>query len=342
MQETIKRCKICVMPETVGKVILDEEGICNICRENEKVQLEQSSFFDKSQEEKEEIFTKKINQYRSQEKYDCAVGISGGKDSVMTLYIAKEKLKLNPLAIFIDNGFMLPEMYDNVKNATDLLNVDLVIFKNNDIKKIFKLFVESGNHIYFCRVCHLLIDLTVKDICKRYGINLILGGYTKGQNFVGQKELFSIFDESDENTLKVLESSGEFNYLIDFFKSPQAYFAKNYGSINSLSPFKYMDYDEDEIIDFISQNFKFKLPKKSWPEKSTNCSFNFVSQYLARKEFGYSQHETELSTLVRAGEESREDALKVLNTPIEDEDLSENLDKIQFNLVDFKKQVEGE
>ncbi len=71
-------------------------------------------------------------------KYNCVVSVSGGKDSIMTLYVAKKILNLNVLAIFIDNGFALPEMYDNLNNATDILNVDMMIFKTSDMIDIFK------------------------------------------------------------------------------------------------------------------------------------------------------------------------------------------------------------
>lgn len=63
-------------------------------------------------------------------------------------------MNLNVLAIFIDNGFALPEMYDNLNNATDILNVDMMIFKTSDMIDIFKKCIESKKDIYYCRVCH--------------------------------------------------------------------------------------------------------------------------------------------------------------------------------------------
>lgn len=57
-------------------------------------------------------------------KYDCAVSISGGKDSLMVLYIAKKILNLNPLGICIDNGFIREEeLVNNIKNAADVLEI---------------------------------------------------------------------------------------------------------------------------------------------------------------------------------------------------------------------------
>ena len=61
--------------------------------------------------------------------YNALVALSGGKDSTMALHIAVKKLGLKPLAVFIDNGFCVEAMYRNVKNATDSLGVDLLIFK---------------------------------------------------------------------------------------------------------------------------------------------------------------------------------------------------------------------
>ncbi len=99
-------------------------------------------------------------------------------------------MNLNVLAIFIDNGFALPEMYDNLNNATDILNVDMMIFKTSDMIDIFKKCIESKKDIYYCRVCHTLLEYYIKSICVQNNINVILGGYTKGQQYIKNSELF--------------------------------------------------------------------------------------------------------------------------------------------------------
>ena len=62
--------------------------------------------------------------------------------------------------------------------------------------------------------------------------------------------------------------------------------------------------------------------------------FNYVSQYLARIHFGYSQHETEISTLVRNGEMIRERALELIETPITDGVLEDVLSRLGLTLKD--------
>lgn len=112
------------------------------------------------------------------------------------------------------------------------------------------------------------------------------------------------------------------------FADPIKYSIKNYREIVQISSFKYLDYDEDRIIAEIHEKLGFRLPQHSWPVHSTNCSFNYVSQYLAVRQFGYSQHETEFSDLVRSGEMSRERAEELINTPITDDDLSVPLSQL--------------
>lgn len=253
----------------------------------------------------------------------------------MTLYIAKRQLGLNPLAIFIDNGFSLTQMYENAKRATDILGIDLEIFKTADLLKVFPLLIRSKKPIYYCRVCHAVIDNMVRSIANKNSIELILGGYTKGQQYIRNSELFWIYQESDKNVIEVLSKEKGFEELIALLSNQNKYFRENYGNIRLLSPFKYLEWDEDEIIRIITNELEFELPQNSWPDKSSNCMFNFVSQYLVEKIFGYAQHEVELSELIREGELSRSRALEVIETPIEEKYMIEPIEKIGVTMEDI-------
>lgn len=330
-----RRCKCCIMPETRNRIILNQEGICNICAEYKKSTEQFIHFTDLDAQSRMKILKKKISRLKGVGDYDSAVALSGGKDSTMALYIAKEVLHLNPLAIFVDNGFALPEMYANVKNATDILGVDLIQYKAKDFFEIFKIFLNSGKQIYYCRVCHTLLDYFINDICRLYGIPLVLGGYTKGQNYITNSELFWIYEISDNNMKKVLGGT-KYEKYIEMLSDPKTYMGTHFKNIAHISPFKYVNYADEKILSFLTSELKFVLPKHSWPELSTNCSFNFISQILAQKEFGYSQHETELSDLIRCGEMSRKKALQICYR-IGSEDLKEPLQRLGMTIGDFEK-----
>lgn len=337
-RQTKKLCSSCIMPETAGHIIIDEDGICNICKQKyfSKRKYNETEFDELTKNEKFSILQRKINRYRSKEsRYDCICSVSGGKDSIMTLYIAKRILGLNPLAVMIDNGFLLDEMLENIMNATEILRIDSIIYRMFDMQDIFKILLMSKKRIYFCRVCHALIDLKIREIAKKYEVSLILGGYTKGQQYIKSSELFWIYDLSDNNTMEVLSKYPQYNYMLELCKNQTAYFNKYFPNIVQISPFKYIKWDEEEIIGILEKELRFKKSDRSWPENSSNCLFNYVSQLLAEKNFGYAQHEVELSELVRSGELSRDRALHIYNSPILKEAVEEVLAKLELKIEDI-------
>lgn len=59
-------------------------------------------------------------------EYDCICGISGGRDSMYTLYYLKKILKLNPLAVHFNDGFGNPTAGHNMVVGCDILGIRLI------------------------------------------------------------------------------------------------------------------------------------------------------------------------------------------------------------------------
>jgi len=321
------------MPEVKGRVDLNPQGLCRTCANPPKLNAVSAGPAETGLRPLQE----KVDRVAANQRgaYDCVVGLSGGKDSTMTLYIAKKKLALNPLAVFIDNGFCSDEMYRNVRQATDVLGVDLVMFKPSLIKALFKELLLQKSKVYYCRICNALIDVYLREAAARHGVSLLLGGYTKGQDFLKGRELFWVYRTSDLALQAAVSGKPEFKTVYELFESLTQYFYENFTSIELVSPFQYLGYNEEEIVRTISTELGFRLPVVSWPAGSTNCLFNVVSQYLAVKNFGYSQHEVEISTLVRKGEMRRERALEIVETPLSREHMNLALQRIGLNCDDI-------
>ena len=321
-----ERCSRCIMPETQGHVQLDEGGVCSLCAKQSGLDSRQTALPGGGLTG----LMAKVDVLRgaSTGPYNALVALSGGKDSTMALYIAVKQLGLKPLAVFIDNGFCVEAMYSNVKNATDSLGVDLLVFKPRLIKNLFRHLLKAGSRVYFCRICNGLIDYYIRAIALQHGIRLLISGHTKGQEFLKGTELFWIYRASDTALLQAIQGMPEFELVATIFTSLALYFHRHFAALSLISPFHYLEYQEAEILATITAELGYALPEISWPAGSTNCLFNFVCQKLAVEWFGYSQHEAEISTLVRSGEMSRQRALEIIQTPITKRDLALALERI--------------
>ena len=120
---TYKICSICVTDSSVESLSLDNDNVCQYCKIHNEMEMEYP--LDKNSFATLLKLSEKIKKEGLGQKYDCIVGVSGGKDSSYLLYLVKEKLNLNPLAVHYDNGFDSDTSVSNILNVCQKLNVDL-------------------------------------------------------------------------------------------------------------------------------------------------------------------------------------------------------------------------
>ena len=70
----MKYCKNCLEVDTRPRTKFNKEGLCSACTYKKK----QSNLSDKK---RIELLKKIFIKFKSHEKYDCIIGVSGGKDS---------------------------------------------------------------------------------------------------------------------------------------------------------------------------------------------------------------------------------------------------------------------
>ena len=122
----MKYCATCLQPDTRPNSFFHEDGICPACRyfeDTSKIEVD----WDERLNIMKEILDDKKNKSRHS-KFDCIIGVSGGKDSTRQALWAREKLKLNPLLVCLTYP---PEQItkrgaSNLSNLIDL-GFDVVI-----------------------------------------------------------------------------------------------------------------------------------------------------------------------------------------------------------------------
>ena len=138
--EDIKECKICINNTKNPSIKINEDGICNVCEHYNK-------YFDRESIKKELEFVKG---FINGKKYDCMVGLSGGKDSSAMLYTVKE-LGFTPLAFSFKVGYneMTESVKNKIKRITNNLHIDYEIIDiNNYISNVDKECLRQMSELY--------------------------------------------------------------------------------------------------------------------------------------------------------------------------------------------------
>lgn len=111
-------CIRCSLATNVPGIKFDRKGVCNYCRLHDKLER-------MFPERELAVILKKIKDRGKEKKYDCVIGISGGRDSTYLLYKAVKDWGLQPLAVHFNEGFGNPVAGENIVKACRKLGVEL-------------------------------------------------------------------------------------------------------------------------------------------------------------------------------------------------------------------------
>ncbi|TAF65868.1 MAG: N-acetyl sugar amidotransferase [Cytophagales bacterium] len=117
-------CTRCICDTTMPGITFDNTGECNFCKLHDK--LDKAFSLDEKGQKKLQRLVSTIKKSGKNKKYDCVVGISGGRDSMYTLYYTVKILGLRPLAVHFNDGFGNPIAGENMRKGTKILGVDLI------------------------------------------------------------------------------------------------------------------------------------------------------------------------------------------------------------------------
>lgn len=354
----MKRCTRCILPDTYPGIRLDEEGVCNFCRQNVKKDY-------LGEAELKNAILKAGEKYPHRE-YDCALGFSGGRDSTYLLYVLKKTLKLNVLAITVDNGFIPPETRENIKKITEFLAVDLVTKKYEYLKR------HSRRHLKtwackptpamissMCVGCRLGIHQGLFEVMNEKNIPVLVLGATP---FEGKHFKLSLLHANHASRSKVSLALGLLKQLLKNVRwllnpgslalqvrEANSVFNKSYlkkikkSGKRIISPYqKYIHWEEKKIVQTIERELDWK---KNPTTKSTwrgDCDIALIKLFLYKKLLGFNDKDDSLSDLIRDGQITRDDALHRLEDEhyISDTVIRDILKENEIDHDYFMRQVE--
>lgn len=193
---SIRVCKECGFILGTRPGLKDVDGVCMPCINNRK--KKEIDFL-----KRQKWLTDYIKEMKNPNvKWDCVVGVSGGKDSCAIVKRLIENHGItNPLLINVTDEFTHSEAGNyNLKNLAEVYNLDTITIRCQP-----KTFVEMTKKDFFESLHPLkwietqLYQMPLK-IAKDFGINLVFYGENSDFEYGGSEELEIFHPSSDEKT----------------------------------------------------------------------------------------------------------------------------------------------
>lgn len=325
-------CSRCLSNETIQSINLDSNNICQFC----KIHDEMDNEFPLNENSEKRLFkvAEKIRERGSKSKYDCVVGVSGGRDSTFLLYYIKKILKLRPLAVHYDNGFDSDTSVSNILNICQKLDVDLEtnVADWQTFKKITKSFFLAGVSDPDTPT-DVGIFKTMYQTAYREKIKYVFNGHsfrTEGiepldWTYMDGKYIDEIHKKYGDGNSKKFDNF----YISDIIKY------KIFAGIKTILPLNYIRYSYDRVEKILKDEVNWNYYGGHHHE-SLLTKF-VVSSYLPKK-FNIDRRLTSYSAMVRANLISKSEAKKILiNKPIPEKD-EINLQEYILDKLDISKE----
>jgi len=289
--ETIE-CKRCLFDSSFATI--KEDGICEYCDIHDELERQANP----------KDFYKQLDKISKKKgKYNCIIGISGGKDSSALTYAAVKWWGLKPLVIHFDNHWNGSIAESNMLNVIKTLNVDSIRFNVNkgEYDTLNEAFLSAGvpdadipNDIAMTKIMY--------ETANKYGIKYILNGHDfreegstpRGWTYMDAEYIRSVYSWfTGGRTLK--------NYPLFTFKDQIKYSLKG---IKNIRPFHYM-VDRTELD---AEMIEFCKWQSYGAKHGENLYTEFVGSVLLPNKFKIDKRIVYLSAQVRSGLISKENA----------------------------------
>ncbi len=310
-----RQCSVTVMDNIADPDIsFDAHGICNYYYEYKKAEGE-GVFTGATGEAKLNALVSAIKAKGRGKPYDCLIGLSGGVDSTYVAYLV-HKLGLRPLAVHLDNGWNSELAVQNIHNIISRLNIDLftLVIDWEEFRDIQLAYLRASvvdievvsDHAIFATMYKLAKEKDISYIIS--GTNIVTefimppGWLYKKMDFANLKDIHKQFGRRKLKTYP----------FVDFKK--HVYYSA-FLRLSPVSILNYVPYNKAEVKRVITA----ELGWRDYGGKHYESLFTkFYQAYILPVKFRIDKRKAHLSTLICAGQMTREQAIEELSKPLYD------------------------
>ncbi|WP_262490078.1 N-acetyl sugar amidotransferase [Hymenobacter glacialis] len=317
---TYQRCTRCIMDTTAPGITFNATGTCNFCDLHDR--LDASFPLGEAGRLTVQRLAADMRKAGRGRRYDCVLGVSGGRDSTYTLWYCVTQLQLRPLAVHFNDGFGNPIAGENMLRMCQRLDVELRTItsdwrESKDLKIAFlKASVPDMEEGTDLGIATALYGVAAKEGVQ----HLVIGQSFRTEgiaplswNFLDGKYLRAVHKQFGTVPLRPWQPNDPgFNLGI----KEMVYYAFIRG-IKTVTLLYHLNYVRSEVDELLVRELDWKNPGAHYFDDL----YQSVIYYLNRVKFGIDRRLFNYSALVRSGQMSREVALdRVLRiNSIEDE-----------------------
>ena len=318
-------CTRCILPDTTPYISFDDNGVCNYCRTYKPMNVKG-----------EEALTRVLDMHSSpSKKYDCMVGISGGRDSTYTLWKLVHDYNKRVLAFNDRSYFTSEQAHENVKNAVRILNVDFINgkFPVEKQKKATQRAIKVWAHHpssamipIICSECKCVLPRilqTARDnhiSLVAFGSNPLETASFKEKGMGGARDYGNISNIPNivKKSLKELKANPQYltgfslstifkMYLMAGHNTP--YIKWRFKDVRVMRLFDYLRWNEKEVEETITKNLGWKTSSEVTSSWRFDCRLDYVKRLLYVSTIGVTELQDLLSKMIREGMITRDEAL---------------------------------
>lgn len=308
LQQRYQICTRCIMDTSVPGIRFDRDGECNFCLLHDK--LEKEFPLREKGENKLKHIVADVRRKGRGKKYDCVVGVSGGRDSTYTLYYVTKILNLRPLAVHFNDGFSNPVAGENMLKVTKKLGVDLrTITSDWRESKDLKIAFLKASTPDLEEATDVGIGTALYGAAAKEGLKYILFGQsfrTEGiaplsWNYLDGRYLKVVHKKFGSVKLRQWKPTDP-GFNLDLVHI--AYYALWRG-IKTVPILYYVNYVRSEAEAVIKREFGWVYPGAHYFDDL----YQSLMTYIYRTKFNIDRRIYNYSALVRSGQMPREEAL---------------------------------
>lgn len=320
----IQVCTKCVQNDEFDEeIVFDAEGVCNYCIECEprykQLPLNYAEY---------EQIIKQIKIAGHGKKYDCIIGMSGGVDSSYVAHLCRIE-GLRPLVVHFDNGWNTELAISNINNIINKCGFELhtLVVDWEEFSDLQRSLIRSSVVDIEMASDHAILA-TMMNIAKKHGIPYTI----TGSNVATESGM----------PLSWSWRKGDWLNMSAIHKQFGSKKLKSYPVYSSFSQFRdrllkvgpkrvdildYLEFKKNDAIDLLKDEYDWR----EYGGKHYESFFTeFYQAYILPRKFNVDKRIAHLSSMIRNGETTKEEAEKELQLPLYETEQKEKQAKKYF------------